>query len=134
MPARRRASATTAMCLPGRASMRRAQVQRVLAAGGPAAEDRERGLNEQPAHARGPGLGDRVAALRGARAVLPGHEAEVGFELMGVGEARDVVDGGEEGGGGDGADAGTERRRGTRGSWTARCSIVASEYASCWLR
>jgi enoyl-CoA hydratase/carnithine racemase len=24
--------------------------------------------------------------------------------------------------------------RGTRGSWTARCSIVASEYASCWLR
>jgi len=29
----------------------------------------------------------------------------VGFELMGVGEAPDVVDGGEEGGGGDGADA-----------------------------
>src|SRR4029453_4206328 len=41
-----------------------------------------------------------------ARAVLAGHEAEVGFELMRVVEAPDVVDRGEEGGGGDGADAG----------------------------
>jgi hypothetical protein len=29
---------------------------------------------------------------------------------------------------------GTERRRGTRGSWTARCSIRSSEYVSCRFR
>jgi hypothetical protein len=34
---------------------------------------------------------------------------------MRVGEARGIVDGGEEGGG-DGSMLGTERRRGTRGS------------------
>src|SRR5712691_3079753 len=77
-----------------------------LSRGGPAAEDREGGLNEQPAHARVPGLSDGAAALRLARAVLAGHEAEIGFELMRMVEAPDVVDGGEEGGGGDGADAG----------------------------
>ena len=53
---------------------------------------------------------------------------------MRVVEAPDVVDGREEGGGGDGADAGTERRRGARGSWPARCSILSSQYASCPLR
>ena len=35
-----------------------------------------------------------------------GHQAEVGFELMRVAEALGIIDGGEEGGGGDGADAG----------------------------
>ena len=71
-----------------------------------AAEDRDRGLNQEPAGARVAGLGDRAAALRLAGAVLAGHEAEVGFELMRVAEALGIVDGGEEGGGGDGADAG----------------------------
>jgi hypothetical protein len=33
--------------------------------------------------------------------LLAGHEAEVGFELMRVGEAPGVIDSGEEGGGGD---------------------------------
>ena len=51
-------------------------------------------------------LGDGATALGLARAVLAGHEAEVGFELMRVVEASDVVDGGEEGGRGDGTDAG----------------------------
>jgi hypothetical protein len=51
-------------------------------------------------------LGDRAAALRLARAVLARYEAEVGFELMGVAEAPDVVDGGKEGGGRDRAPAG----------------------------
>jgi hypothetical protein len=44
--------------------------------------------------------------MRLPRVVFAGHGAEVGFELMRVVEAPDVVDGGEEGGGGDGADAG----------------------------
>jgi len=52
------------------------------------------------------GPGDGAATLRLTRAVLAGHEAKVGFELMRVVEAPDVVDGGEEGGCGDGADAG----------------------------
>ena len=51
-------------------------------------------------------LGDRAAPLRVARAALAGHEAEVGFELMRVVEALGIIDGGEEGGGGNGADAG----------------------------
>src|SRR5215475_13474790 len=62
--------------------------------------------NEEPAGARVAGLGDRAPALRLAGAVLAGHEAEVGFELMGVAEAVGIVNGGAEGGGGDGADAG----------------------------
>ena len=78
----------------------------LLRLGRTAAEDRDGGLNQEPAGARVAGLGDGAAALRLARAALAGHEAEVGFELMGVVEAPDVVDGGEEGGGGDGADAG----------------------------
>src|SRR5512132_1868953 len=44
-------------------------------------EDRDRGLNQQPTGARVAGLGDGTAALCLARAVLAGHEAEVGFEL-----------------------------------------------------
>jgi hypothetical protein len=71
-----------------------------------AAEDGDRGLDQQPAGARGAGLGDGATALGLAGAVLAGHEAEVGFELMRVAEALGLVDGGEEGGGGEGADAG----------------------------
>ena len=71
-----------------------------------AAEDRDGGLNQEPAGARVAGLGDRAAPLRLARAALAGHEAEVGFELMRMVEALGIIDGGEEGGGGDGADAG----------------------------
>jgi hypothetical protein len=41
-----------------------------------------------------------------AGAVLAGHEAEVGFELMRVAEALGIVDRGDEGGGGDRAHAG----------------------------
>jgi hypothetical protein len=69
------------------------------------AEDRDGGLNQEPAGARVAGLGDRAASLRVARAALAGHEAEVGFALMRVGEALRIINGGEEGGGGDGADA-----------------------------
>ena len=75
-----------------------------LGLGRAAAEEGDGGLNQPPA--RVAGRGDRAAALGLARAVLAGHEAEVGFELMRVGEAPDVVDGGEEGGGGDGSHAG----------------------------
>ena len=72
----------------------------------PAAEDRDGGLNQEPAGARVAGRGDRAPALRLARAALAGHQAEVGLERMRVAEAVGIVDGGEEGGGGDGADAG----------------------------
>jgi hypothetical protein len=47
------------------------------------------------------GFGDGTAALDLAGAVLAGHEAEVGFELMRVAEALGIVDRGDEGGGGD---------------------------------
>ena len=47
-----------------------------------------RRLDEQPANTRVARLGDGAAALRVARAVLAGHEAEVGFELMRVGKRR----------------------------------------------
>ena len=107
MPARRRARATTATCFPRRAAMRRAgpgpQFLRLRRA---AAEDRDGSLNQEPASARVAGLGDRAPPLCLARAVLAGHEAEVGFELTRVVEALGIVDGGEEGGSGDGADAG----------------------------
>ena len=96
MSARRRASATTATCVPRRVAMRRAQVQSASAAGG--RRRRIERANEQAAHARMPGLGDRAEALGLARAVLAGYEPEVGFELMGVAEARRVIDRGEEGG------------------------------------
>src|SRR6266436_3925770 len=105
-----------------------------LSRGGPAAQDRERGLNEQPAHAGVPGFGDGAAALRVARAGLAGHEAEIGFELMRMGERPTSSMAARKAAAVTGPTLGTERRRGTRGSWTARCSIVASEYASCWLR
>ena len=58
----------------------------------------------EPARAAGAGLGDRPAALRVARTVLARHEAEIGLELVRVGEALDVVDDGDEGGGGHGPD------------------------------
>ena len=76
-----------------------------LGLGRVAAEEGDGGLNQEPAGARVAGLGDRTPALGLARAVLAGHEAEIGFEVMGVAEALGVVDSGEEGGGGDGADA-----------------------------
>jgi hypothetical protein len=68
------------------------------------AEDRDGDLNQQPARVRVAGLGSRAPVLRLARAVLARHEAEVGFELMRVAKALGVVDRGDEGGGGDGAD------------------------------
>src|SRR6266852_4935675 len=104
MPARRRASATMATCLPRRAARRRAQVQRASAAGGRRRIIEERGLNEQPAGVRVPNLGDGAAALGVTGAGLAGHEAEVGLEVMGVAEALRIVDRGDEGGGGDGAE------------------------------
>jgi hypothetical protein len=70
------------------------------------AKDGDRGLNQEPAGARVAGLGDGAAALRLAGAVLTGHEAEIGFELMRVAEAQGMVDRSEEGGGSDGADEG----------------------------
>jgi hypothetical protein len=51
------------------------------------------------------GLGDGASALGLPRAELAGHEPEVGLDLMGAAEASDVIDGGNEGGGGDRADA-----------------------------
>jgi hypothetical protein len=54
-------------------------------------EDRDRGLNQEPAGARVAGLGDGAPALRLARAVLAWHEAEIGFELLRGVEASDVV-------------------------------------------
>jgi len=57
-----------------------------------AAEDRDGGLNQEPAGARVAGLGDRAPALRLARAVLAGHEAEVGFELMRVAPELGTID------------------------------------------
>jgi hypothetical protein len=53
---------------------------------------------------------------------------------MCVVEALRIIDGGEEGGGGDGTDAGDRAQARHARSWTARCSIVASEYVSCPLR
>ena len=76
-----------------------------LGLGRPAPENRDGGLDEEPTRAAGAGLGDGPAALRVARTGLARYEAEVGLELMRVGEALDVVDGGDEGGGGHGPDA-----------------------------
>ena len=87
MPARRRASATTATCLPRRAAMRRAQVQRASAAGGRRRRIETAAWMSSQRTREWPGLGDGAAALRVAGAVLAGHEAEVGLELMRVGEA-----------------------------------------------
>ncbi len=47
---------------------------------GATAEDRDGGLNQEPAGARMGGLGDGASALGLARAVLARHEAEVGCE------------------------------------------------------
>ena len=54
------------------------------------AEDRDGSLNQEPASARVAGLGDRAPPLCLARAVLAGHEAEVGFELMRMAEALGI--------------------------------------------
>src|SRR4030095_7719337 len=50
-------------------------------------------------------VGCGPAARRVALPVLERHEAEIGLELVRVGEALDVVDRGDEGGGGYGPDA-----------------------------
>src|ERR671919_1273451 len=105
MPARRRASATTATCLPPRAAMRRGPRSECLGVGGPAPEDRDGGLDEEPARAAGAALGDGTTALGVARTGLARHEAEVGLELVRVVEALDVVDRGDKGGRGHGPDA-----------------------------
>ena len=80
------------------------------------------------------GLGDRAPALCLARAVLAGHQAEGGFELMRVAKALRIVDGGEEGGGGDGADAGDGAQALHAGILDGEVFVVASEYVSCPLR
>ena len=133
-PARRRARATTASCFPGarRCAGPRSQVLRLRRA---AAADRDGGLNQAPAGARVAGLGDRAprAASRPSctrRAPSRGRPradargGSVGHRRWRRRKAAAVT----------GPMLGTERRRGTRGSWTARCSIVASEYVSCPLR
>ena len=71
-----------------------------------APEDRDGGLDEEPARAAGAGLGDGAAPLRVTRAVLARDEAEVGLELVRVDEALDVVDRGDECGGRHRPDAG----------------------------
>lgn len=101
MPARRRARATTG--------------------------DRDRGLNQQPAGAGMAGFGDGTAALGLAGAVLAGHKAEVGFELMRVAEALGIVDRGDEGGGGDRAPAGDGAQARHPRILDGRCSIRSSE-------
>ncbi len=68
-----------------------------------------------------------VPALTLPGAELARDQAEGGLDLMGVVEALRVIQGGDEGGGGDGPDAGTVRRRWRRGSCAARCSMAWSE-------
>src|SRR5262245_6436152 len=77
-----------------------------LGLGGATAEDGDSSLDEQPAGAAGPGLGDGAAAPRVAGAELARDQAEVGLDLMGVAEALGIVEGRDEGGGGDGPDGG----------------------------
>jgi hypothetical protein len=104
MPARRRARATTATCLPRRAAMRRAQVRSASASGG-----RRRRIETaawmSSQRAAGARFGDGAPALMLAGAELARHQAEVGFDLMGAAEAPGIVESGHEGGGGDGPDA-----------------------------
>jgi len=58
------------------------------------------GLDEGVAHAAVAGLGDGAQALLRARGVLAGHEADVGHELAGAGEAAQVAElGGNDHGG-----------------------------------
>ncbi len=68
-----------------------------------------------------------AGALTRAGAELARDQAEVGLDLIGVAEAVGIINGGDEGGGGDGPDAGTVRRRWRRGSCAARCSMAWSE-------
>src|SRR3990172_3885833 len=72
----------------------------------PAPKDGEGDLNQEPAHAGRPGLGDVAAVLRLPRTELARHQAEGGFDLVRVAEALGVIEGGDEGGGGHGPDAG----------------------------
>src|SRR5437867_5776129 len=71
-----------------------------------APEDGDGGLDQQPAHPGVAGLGDVAAALSLARAELAWHEAKVRLDLVGVAEALDIVDRGDEGGGSHGPNAG----------------------------
>jgi hypothetical protein len=74
--------------------------------GGVATENGDGGLDEEPARAAGAGFGDRAATLGVPGAELAGDKAEVGLDLMSVAEAMDIIQGGDEGRGGDGADTG----------------------------
>jgi hypothetical protein len=85
-----------------------------------APRDGDGGLNQEPPHAGVAGLGDVATALGLARAALAGHEAKVRLDLVGVPEALDIIDGGDEGGGGDRADAGD-------GAQTLDARIVGGE-------
>ncbi len=105
MPARRRASATTATCLPRRAAMRRAQIWSASASGG-WRRRRETAAWMSSQRAAGTGLGDGAAALSVAGAELARDQAEVGLDLMGVAEAVGIINGGDERSGGEGPDAG----------------------------
>ena len=74
--------------------------------GGSAPEDGDGGLHQEPPDAGMARLGDVATTLGLARAVLARHEAKVRLDLVGVTEAPDIVEGRDEGGGGDRADAG----------------------------
>lgn len=71
----------------------------------PAPQDGDGDLNQKPAHAGRPRLGDVAAALCLPRTELARYQAEVGFDLVRVAEALGVIEGGDEGGG-HGPDAG----------------------------
>src|SRR6266508_3402736 len=71
-----------------------------------APEDGDGGLNQAPPHAGVAGLGDVAPTLGLARAALARPEAEVRLDLGRVAEALDIIEGGDEGGGGDRADIG----------------------------
>src|SRR5215831_20156714 len=71
-----------------------------------ATENGDGGLDEEPARAAGAGFGDGAATLGVPGAALAGDEAEGSLDLMSVAEAVDIIQGGDEGRGGDGADTG----------------------------
>ena len=75
-----------------------------LGVGRATAEDGDGGLDEEPARAAGADIGDGAAALRVTGAGLARDQAEVSLDLMRVAEALGIIQGGDEGGGGDRAD------------------------------
>jgi hypothetical protein len=56
----------------------------------PAAEDGDRGVNQEPAHAGVASLGDPAPALTLPRAELAGHQAQGSLDLVGAAEASNV--------------------------------------------